>query len=404
MIKIPIAKPYFTDIEKKAVLKVIDSGWFTQGVMVNKFEEAVAKYIQAKYAVATTSCTTALHLSLIALGVTKGDEIILPSFTFIATANAIEYVGAKPVFCDIDLNTFNIDVNQIRSLVTRRTRAILPVHLFGLCADMKPILDIAKEYRLFIVEDAACSLGALYRNKHAGTLGNIGCFSFHPRKSITTGEGGIAVSNNHRLFSKLCLLRNHGASKSDLSRHKGKGWLLPSFDILGFNFRMTDIQGAMGFWQMKRIDSIVKARQKRAEQYNIALDNLEWLKTPYVPEGCKHVYQSYVCRINKNFFGDNIAQANKFRNRLMENLENKGIATRQGTHAVHMLGFYKEKYGYEHMDFPRAFEADRLSIALPLYPNMSDFQQKYVINNIISLGRRLLRRQFAVPTKTKYKI
>ena len=392
MNNLPIAKPYFDGTEKKAICEVLASGWVTQGVKVARFEEIVAHYVGAKFAVATSSCTSALHLSLLALGIGKGDEVILPSFTFVATANAVEYVGAKPIFCDIDLKSFNIDPIQIMRKVTKKTKAMLLVHLFGLSADMFPILKIAKQHKFHIIEDCACSLGETYRGKHTGIFGKAGCFSFHPRKVITTGEGGMIVTNDSKIAQIAKILRSHGETTSDLARYKHHGWLPSSFDVLGYNYRMTDIQGAIGISQMQILDKMITIRKQKAEKYTTLLNELNWIETPYVPNGFRHVYQSYVCLINKNSFFGSVAKAHSFRNNLMAALDDAGIATRQGTYAVHTLGFYKNKYGYKNADFPNSFEADQLSIALPLFAGMSSAEQTYAVENIISLGNNLLSR------------
>lgn len=221
--KIPITKPFLGEDEQKAILESLESGWIVQGPKVDEFERLFGEFTGAKYAIATTSCTTALHLSLVALQIGSGDEVILPSFTFVATANAIEYTGAKPVFCDIDLETFNIDVGEIQKKITKKTKAIIPVHLFGLSADMNPIMEIANQHGLRVIEDAACGLGSYYHGTHVGNFGEVGCFSFHPRKAITTGEGGMILTGDPDLMVTFKSLRDHGASKSDLNRHIDRG-------------------------------------------------------------------------------------------------------------------------------------------------------------------------------------
>ena len=235
--KVPIIKPYFDNKETEAVASVLESGWLTQGPRVAEFEKAVADFTQVRFTRATTSCTTALHLALLASGIQPGDEVIVPSFTYIASANAVEYAGAKPVFVDINPDTFNIDPEKIVDYLEKagkaKAKGIIPVHLFGLAADMNPVMEIARQYNLHVVEDAACGLGALYHGKHVGTFGNAGCFSFHPRKSITTGEGGMIVTDNEVIASKIESLRNHGTDVSDLTRHQASGFLLPEFNILG---------------------------------------------------------------------------------------------------------------------------------------------------------------------------
>ena len=389
--KIPITKPLFGEEEKKAILESLESGWVVQGPKVAEFEALFAEFTGAKYAVATTSCTTALHLSLIALGVGSGDEVILPSFTFVATANAVEYTGATPVFCDIDLDTFNIDVDRIRERITGKTKAIIPVHLFGLSADMKPILEIAERHGLKVVEDAACGFGSYYHGKHVGTFGHAGCFSFHPRKAITTGEGGMIATTNRELMVKLRSLRDHGASKSDLHRHVDRGGsLLPDFDQLGYNYRLTDIQGALGAAQMKVAGKIIAARRARAERYDLMLKDEDCLKSPECPGGNSHSYQSYVCLFQpkdhplepEGLSMERVSVLNEKRNELMDRLADRGIATRQGTHAVHTLGYYRKKYNLRPEDHMKSFAAERLSLTLPLYVQMTDEEQDFVITEL----------------------
>jgi dTDP-4-amino-4,6-dideoxygalactose transaminase len=346
------------------------------------FEEAVRSYTGAGYARATTSCTTALHLALVACGVGPEDEVILPSFTFVASANAVEYVGARPVFIDIDLKTFNIDVSRIESAITHRTKAIMPVHLFGLCADMGPVLKIAAKHNLRIVEDAACAIGGFYNGKHAGTMGEVGCFSFHPRKSITTGEGGMVLTDDPELAHQVEILHDHGAEISDLARHEGKGLLLPQYNTLGYNYRMTDFQGALGVTQMQKLSYILEQKRRLAARYTEALSSPGWLQPPIVPDGYVHGYQAYVCALASDsrdgITPDQMGKLRSKRDKLMAYLGQQGISTRQGTHAVHALGFYREKYGIGLWDFPNAWIAENISIALPLYPQMTDGELDFV--------------------------
>ncbi len=293
---IPITKPFFGPEELRAVQLPMESGWVVQGPYVKKFEDQFSAFTGARFSSANSSCTTALHMAVAALGLKPGDEVIVPAFTWIATSNVVEYMGAKPVFCDIDLNTFNIAVDQIEALITSRTVGIIPVHLFGLCANMHPILELSRKHNLWIVEDAACAFGSRYRGKHAGTFGDMGCFSFHPRKSITTGEGGMVTTEQEDLDQIVRSLRDHGASRSDLARHTGTGsFLLAEYNHLGYNYRMTDIQGALGCAQMERAEWILSERSRHAQMYDEMLAGIDWLETPFVPEGYQHGYQAYVC-------------------------------------------------------------------------------------------------------------
>lgn len=393
--KIPITRPVFDDADRKALTGPLDTGWVVQGPNVAAFEKKFNEFSGAKHSVATTSCTTALHLALVALEVGPQDAVIVPSFTYVASANSVEYTGARAVLCDIDFDTFNLDLACLERILKsgvdgRRVSAVMPVHLFGLAADMDPILDLAKKYDLAVVEDAACALGTQYRGRHVGTFGNAGCFSFHPRKAITTGEGGMLTTNDDRLAARTRSLRDHGASASDLERHQKEGGsLLPEFNVMGFNYRMTDIQGALGVTQMAKAQSILDGRIAVAKRYDRLLADVPWLIPPASPAGFVHSYQSYVCRVSERHFQNDPAAANRFRNRLMARLEAAGISVRQGTHAVHTLGFYRNKYGLKDTDFPNAFKADRLSITLPLYAGMTDDEQGYVLDHLQTIGKDL---------------
>lgn len=382
--RIPITKPLFDEAETAAVIKPLESGWVVQGPYVKEFEAKFAEYSGARFAAATTSCTTALHLSVAALGLGPGDEVIVPAFTWVATANVVEYMGAHPIFCDIDLQTYNIDVEQIESLISQRTVGIIPVHLFGLCADMEPILDIANQHGLWVVEDAACAFGSWYHGRHAGAFGHTGCFSFHPRKSITTGEGGMVTTASEELDSLVRSLRDHGASRSDLSRHTGKeSFLLAEYNHLGYNYRMTDLQGAIGCTQMDKAEWILSRRKECAAHYDRLLSDIEWLVSPTVPDGYVHGYQAYVCLFKPEDPNlGNVERLYEWRNSLMSRMEAIGISTRQGTHAPVIQGYYAGKYDLQPEEYPNAYLADRLLITLPLYPQMTNEEQRYVVQQL----------------------
>ena len=381
---IPITRPFFGEEELRAVQLPLESGWVVQGPFVARFEEMFSAFTGTRYSAAASSCTTALHLAVAALGLKPGDEVIVPAFTWVATANVVEYMGAKPIFCDIRLDTFNIDVEQIEALITPRTVGIIPVHLFGLCADMQPIMDLAQRHNLWVVEDAACAFGGWYRGRHAGTFGEIGCFSFHPRKSITTGEGGMVTTERADLNELMRSLRDHGASRSDLARHNAKAaFLLADFDRLGYNYRMTDIQGALGCIQMERAEWILSERRARARRYDELLTEVEWLEPPLVPEGYVHGYQAYVCLFRpEGPTMANVEGLHEQRNEVMERLEQRGIATRQGTHAAVIQGYYAEKYDLRPEQFPNAYMADRLSLTLPLFVQITDGEQRLVLESL----------------------
>ncbi|CAN5285211.1 DegT/DnrJ/EryC1/StrS family aminotransferase [soil metagenome] len=373
---IPISLPSMGTEEWEALRSPIETGWITQGPKVKEFETMFAARHDVKHALAVSNCTTALHLALLACGVGEGDEVIVPAFTWVATANAVIYCNATPVFIDIDPVTFNLDVKQIKDVITPKTKAIIPVHLFGLCADV----DYIKENfpQLKIVEDGACAAGAALNGKPAGSLGHVGCFSFHPRKSITTGEGGMLTTNDDEMAAHMDKLRNHGASISEEQRHHGpKPYILAAFDMVGYNYRMTDLQGALGTVQMKKLDLFIDERQKRADYYSEHLKNIKWLRTPTVPEGYKHGWQSYVLFIDE-------AIAPMKRNEMMEVLQQKGISTRPGTHAIHMLGAYAKAYNIKPHDFPGSFAADQYSMSIPLHNRMADEDYDYIIEALKS--------------------
>ena len=374
--KIPIAVPSLGDEEWQAIREPLLSGWMTQGPKVAQFEKEFAQLHDAKHALAVTSCTTGLHLALAALGVGEGDEVIVPAFTWVATANVVLYCGATPVFCDVDTETFNIKLEDIASKITERTKAIIPVHLFGLCADIDAIRAVIPPH-VKILEDAACAAGASYKNKPAGSLGDMAAFSFHPRKSITTGEGGMVTTNDKELNRLSEIMRNHGAEIPEEVRHNSaKPYLLPDFKMLGFNYRMTDLQAAVGLIQLKKLKSFIEERQAWAEYYTEKLKEISWLRPQVIPDiVTQHAWQAYVCYVHPE-------TAPLPRNDIMDILQQKGIATRPGTHAVHMLSFYKEKYGIHPDDFPDARNCDRYTMAIPLHNKMTKEDFDYVIESI----------------------
>jgi dTDP-4-amino-4,6-dideoxygalactose transaminase len=374
---IPISLPMTGIEEWEATKEPLMSGWITSGPKVREFEKIFAERHQVKHALAVTSATTALHLALVALGIGPGDEVIVPAFTWVSTANVVLYCGAKVVFVDVDPVTFNIDPSDLKKRITSKTKAIIPVHLFGLCADMDEIKKIAGAIPL--VEDGACAAGAGYKGVPAGALGTIGCFSFHPRKSITTGEGGMITTNDDKLADLMGMLRNHGASISEEQRHHGpRPYILPDFNLMGFNYRMTDLQGAVGVVQLKKLDQYIDEREIWAAYYKKELASVEWLRTPSFGHDYKHGWQSFACFVDES-------KAPFSRNEIMEKLQEMGISTRPGTHAVHMLNFYKETYQIKPSDFPGAQAANDYSMAIPLHNRMSREDYEYVVAAIKAL-------------------
>jgi dTDP-4-amino-4,6-dideoxygalactose transaminase len=374
---IQISLPSLGEDEWQALREPLFSGWVTQGPKVKEFEQLFAARHGVNHALAVSNCTTALHLALLAAGVGEGDEVLVPAFTWVATANAVLYCNATPVFVDVDPVTFNINPAKIAEKLTAKTKAIIPVHLFGLCADMDAIRLAAPGLK--IVEDGACAAGAAYKGVAAGALGDLGCFSFHPRKSVTTGEGGMITTNDEALAHHVDVLRNHGASVSEEQRHKGpRPYILPEFEVMGFNYRMTDLQGAVGTVQIKKLDQYIDERAKWAAWYNNAFKDITWIRTPQYSSDYKHGWQSYVLFIDEK-------TAPMKRNDIMEFLQQRGIATRPGTHAVHMLKFYAEKYNIQPGDYPGAQAANDYSMSIPLHNRMSSEDYLYVAEAIRSI-------------------
>jgi dTDP-4-amino-4,6-dideoxygalactose transaminase len=380
--KLRLASPCFDEAEIALLQDCLASGWVTQGPLTARFEELVAQRHLAKHAIATTSCTAALHLAMTALDIGAGDEVVVPAFTWVTTAHCVEYVGARPVFADVSLDTFNIDPQAVAAAVGPRTRAVLPVHLFGLAAPMDKIGEIARRHDLHVVEDAACAIGTTYADRPVGVFGAIGCFSFHPRKVVTTGEGGMLTTDDDRLAGKLRSLRNHGSTGLPQPSVEEPGpWTMATFDRLGFNLRFSDIQAAVGVAQMAKLDRLLQHRRERARRYCALLSDCQQLALP--DRACAdvggHSYQSYVVRM--------LDADRRRRNSVMQHLAAHDIETRPGTHAVHRLGYYAQKYRLRAEDFPNAALCEDTTITLPIFPGMTDCDQ----DKVVAVLRRALR-------------
>ena len=373
---INIAKPYLTKDEAQSAYDTILSGWITQGPKVQEFEERFAKYVGSKYAVAVSSCTTALHLSMIVAGIKSGDEVICPSLTFIATANSIFYTGAKPVFAEIDPKNFNIDPDRVESLITPKTKAILIVHQIGMPADIDKFKKICKKHNLKLIEDAACAVGSTYKGKKIGSHSDLVCFSFHPRKVISTGDGGMITTSNKTYYEKLKLLRQHGMSINDQARHKSKKVLNEQYVTIGYNYRMTDIQASIGIEQLKKLDWIIKERRKIAQKYNTAFKDIKNIQLP-IEENANYFsnYQSYMVYLTKKLPIK--------RNDLMQKMLDEGIATRRGIMTSHREPAYTKLFGKQKL--PISEDISDNSIILPLYIPMNDQDVKHVISTFKKL-------------------
>ncbi|MFN0093447.1 MAG: DegT/DnrJ/EryC1/StrS family aminotransferase [Dehalococcoidia bacterium] len=364
---IPITKPFVGEEEAAAASQAILSGWLSQGEQVQAFERAVASYTGAQHAVATSNCTTALHLALIAAGVGPGDEVICPSFSFIATANSIIHAGATPVLVDIDPRTYTVDPAAVKRAITPRTKAIMPVDQIGLAADLGAIAEIARRNRLKVVEDAAPSLGATCGEGRVGSLSDFTCFSFHPRKSITTGEGGMVTTDHAEAADRLRVLRSHGASTSDLARHKSGTTAIEEYRELGYNYRMTDIQGAIGIVQMGRLETIIGERRRLAHRYSTLLADDPRVATPFEPADRRHTFQSYALRLVNS----------RPRAVIMDELARQGIATRRGVMAIHLEPLYRARF--PGVSLPITEDATANTLLLPLFAGMTDAEQDTVV-------------------------
>lgn len=364
---LPLTFPSFSDAEIENLKHCLNSKWVTQGPFVDQFEKMFAERHKVAYAFACTSCTTALHMAAWALDIKQGDEVLVPAFTWITSANCVEFLGARAVFVDVEASTFNVDPMKIEAAITPNTRAIVVVHLFGLTAKMDEISTIAKKYNLAIIEDAACATGSTYNDLPIGNNGNMACFSFHPRKVVTTGEGGMITTADPEIAKRLRAIRSHGGSPATFSAPYAMG----AFDSLGTNYRLSDIQAAVGVAQMTKLDSLLAERLMRANRYyEMLADVSDDLGLPCIPEKCGHTYQSYVIRV--------LEGGEKRRNKIMDYLFEQGIQTRPGTHAVHRLGYYANKYNIAPTEFPIASLCEDTTITVPIFPGMTDQDQETV--------------------------
>lgn len=373
---IRLSKPFIEEEEIDAVSEVLKSGNLIQGARVKEFEAAIQSYSGAKFAVAVSNCTAALHLSLLSLNVQADDLVLVSSFSWPSTANVICLCGAHPVFIDINPRTFNMDANSLRRTLTslmsnnsisKKVKAIIPVHTFGQMADMINIMDVAKNFGVPVIEDAACALGAEYRNKKAGRYGEIGCFSFHPRKAITTGEGGMVVTDNETIYRYIRALRNHGLDSLSLT---------PKFIIPGYNYRLSDIHAALGTIQMSKIDTLIEKKVQQAKIYNNEFQNSS-IRSPYTDEDAKHVFQSYVVKLDQDMATE--------RTSIIRKLSDSGIQTTIGTYHMPMLEYFRIRYNHTPDTCPESFKVEQSLVSLPLHHELTTEEQATVAESLKAL-------------------
>ena len=367
---IPITKPFLGPEEEAAASEAIRSGWVSQGPKVQEFEEKFAAYVGASYAVATTSCTTALHAALVVSGIGPGDEVVVPSLSFIATANSVVHAGATPVFADIDPETCNVTAGTVEKMITRKTKAVMPVHQMGLPVDLDPMIDLCRKHDLLLIEDAACAIGSEYKGKRIGGHGNIACFSFHPRKIITTGEGGMITTNDFSMAEKLRRFRHHGMSVSDVERHAANRVIIETYPEIGYNYRMTDIQAAIGIVQLGKLAEIIRKRRRIAETLDESLADIRHIRVPRVPGYAYHNYQSYWVEI--------LASSPVSRDELMQKLLEKGVATRRGIMAIHQEMSYNQRPAM----LPATNRMTAATVLLPLHPAMAETEIVWQVRSV----------------------
>ncbi len=359
----------FTDEDEIAeIRKVLATGYLTQGAKTLELEAAVARLTQRKHAFAMSSCTTALHLSLVALGIGEGDEVLVADFTFPATANVVVQQKAIPVLVDINLDTFTMDPEDLRAKITERSKAIIPVHAFGCSADMDPILEIARAHGLAIVEDAACAIGATYKGQPCGGMGDLGCFSFHPRKVITTGEGGAIVTDDDELAARIQLLRNHGGVRTG-------HWY--RYEAAGFNYRLSDVLAALGVAQMRKLEALNARKRDLAARLRERLAGIRGIALPQDPVWGGHIYQSFVILLDEGLDRD----------RIVEELRKRDVEATLGTYAVHAQPFFQREYGYRTGDLPGSAAAFSRSVAVPFYAQLTEEDLDLIGSSVRAVAR-----------------
>jgi len=373
---IPYGRQWIDEKDIEEVIKVLKSDWLTQGPQIEKFEEEIASYVGAKYAVAFNSGTSALHGAMFAAGVTKDNEIISSPITFVASTNAGIYLGAKPIFADIDNRTYCIDTSKIEEKITSKTKVIVPVDYAGYPVDIEKINEIAKKYNLVVIEDAAHALGAQRNGEKVGTQADMTMFSFHPVKHITTGEGGIITTNNEEYYEKLKIFRSHGITKDETKLTRNEGIWYYEMQYLGYNYRITDIQCALGRSQLRKLESFIDRRIEIAKKYDEAFKNNPNIQLPPKKENARHVYHLYPILVPK-----------EKRSYIFNKLREKDIFAQVHYIPVHTQPYYRINYGYKYGDYPNAEEFYEREISIPIYPKLTNIEQDYVIKTLNELTK-----------------
>jgi perosamine synthetase len=371
--KVPYYVPWINSDDAKNVKKSLEQRWITNGPILKKFEKNIGEYIGVKYSSGVGSATQALHLSMRALGIGLGDEVIVPTFTFAATANSVLYCGAKPILTDVDDETFNISPKEIEKNITKKTKAIIPVHYGGQSCDMNEIIKIAKKHKLKIIEDCAHALGSTFKNKMCGSMGLTGCFSFYPTKIITTGEGGMCTTNSKSIFNKINLLRSQGMSIQAKERETNASWKYDIVD-LGYNYRLDEIRSSLGLSQFNRIKKINQMRIKVAEKYDLLINKIKGLSIPVKKLDRNHIYHLYTIKVEKEY--------PLSRDQLFSKLAHKGIGTSVQYFPLHLMTLYKKDYKNKKNYFPNANNLKDKILCLPIYPQMTDKEITYVVSNL----------------------
>jgi dTDP-4-amino-4,6-dideoxygalactose transaminase len=377
---LPFAMPDISEAEVESVVETLRSGWLTTGPKVKRFEADFAEYVGCRHAVAVNSATAALHLALSAVGLEEGDEVLVPTMTFAATAEVVLYFKARPVLVDCRPETLNLDPDQLEKAITAKTKAIMPVHIAGQACDMDRILEIASDYNLRVIEDAAHALPARYREKMIGTMGDITCFSFYATKTITTGEGGMAVTENPEWAERMRIMGLHGISKDAWKRYTAEGsWY---YEILypGFKYNLTDIAAAIGIEQLKKCTHFREVRQRYATLYNEGFQDVPAVITPYVAPEVQHAWHLYVIQLD-------LERLRIGRNEFVALLNQEGIGTSVHFIPLHLHPYYRDAFGYGSADFPHASFVFERIVSLPIYPKMTDADVQRVIDTV----RRLVR-------------